>query len=103
MREALPLCFALKHIDRLKGLFAYREEEVLLVIAPCKSIHTYGLQRAINVAFIDRKGFVIVSHTHVPPFRLLHSRKAYGVIECWSKEEDDWYEEGDRIVVLKGW
>ena len=95
------LCFAANYFDRLKGLFSFENEEVVLVIVPCKSIHTFFLGRSIHVAFFDRNGFVVASYKDVPPFRLCRERKAYGVLECWSggRGEDTWLEVGDRIMV----
>ena len=40
-RSDIPLCFAANYFDRLKGLFSFKGEEVVLVIIPCKSIHTF--------------------------------------------------------------
>ena len=100
-RSDIPLCFAANYFDRLKGLFSFKGEEVVLVIIPCKSIHTFFLYRSIHVAFFDRKGFVVASYKDVPPFRLCCERKAYGVLERWSggKGDDTWLEVGDRIIV----
>ena len=85
-RSDIPLCFAANYFDRLKGLFSFKGEEVVLVIIPCKSIHTFFLDRSIHVAFFDR---------------LCCERKAYGVLERWSggKGDDTWLEVGDRIIV----
>lgn len=100
-RSDIPLCFAANYFDRLKGLFGFKGEEVVLVIIPCKSIHTFFLDRPIHVAFFDRRGFVVASYKDVPPFRLCRERKAYGVLECWSgeKRDDTWLDVGDRIIV----
>ncbi len=99
MSEGLPFCFATRYFDRLRGLFAYSGQEVLLAIMPCKSIHTCGLKEAINVAFIDKKGCVIASYKNVSPWSFLYEIKAYGVIECWSGKSNVWYDKGDRVVM----
>ncbi len=101
MSENLPLCFATRYFDRLRGLFAYSGKEILLAIVPCKAIHTCGLREAINVAFIDKQGCVIASYKDVAPRSFLHERKAYGVIECWSSKSSDWYNKGDRVALNK--
>ena len=101
MSEGLPLCLATKYFDRLRGLFAYSGQEVLLAIVPCRSIHTCGFKESINVAFIDKKGCVISSYNNVSPWSFLHEIKAYGVIESWSDKSNGWYEKGDRVVLNK--
>jgi uncharacterized membrane protein (UPF0127 family) len=52
-----------------------------LLIAPCRSIHTFTMKRPIDVAFIDREGRVCRIHMALPPRRLLFCRRACAVLE----------------------
>ena len=52
-----------------------------LVIAPSQGIHTFGMQFAIDVVFVDRHGGVLTIAHAVPPRRLRVSWRAFAVIE----------------------
>ena len=46
------LCLAATFWDRLMGLFPCRSSDEILLIAPCRSVHTFGMGYAIDIAFI---------------------------------------------------
>lgn len=51
-------------------------------LAPCRSIHTVGMQFAIDVVFIDREGRITRLRERVGPFRLVWGGwRAHGVLE----------------------
>lgn len=53
----------------------------VLVLAPCKSVHTIGMHYALDIAFVSRQGMVLRSERNVKPGRLLSCRKAALVLE----------------------
>jgi len=68
-----------------------------LLLVPCRSIHSFGLSRPIDVAFIDAGGKVLKSITGLPPRRLASSRKACATLERFSNDDQEWYPEGSTL------
>ncbi len=68
--ESVPLADAM--IDRMIGLMFKEEKSVAtgLFIDPCKSIHTFFMKFALDVAFIDSKGKVVKVIYAMKPWRL---------------------------------
>lgn len=102
------LCLAATFWDRLMGLFSRRSSDEILLIAPCRSVHTFGMGYAIDIAFISREGRVLESYKNVPPWRLKKHPGAYAVLERRALEKDlsessdedrvvGWFEKGDEI------
>ncbi len=86
---------------RLLGLFDKRFDGDLLVIAPCRSIHTFGMRGAIDVAFFDRHG-VVLAVRRVQPWKVFTCRKAEGVIERAVVDPEfasRWFEPGDQLCL----
>jgi hypothetical protein len=52
-----------------------------LILAPCSSIHTFFMQFAIDVAFVDRDGVVLRIRKALRPWRLQVAFRAFAVIE----------------------
>lgn len=67
-----------------------------MLLAPCNDIHTFGMKRPIDVAFITVGGVVLTSFQAVPARRRLRCRKAVAVLERFSTG-DPWVKGGDRI------
>ncbi len=59
-----------------------------LILAPCSSIHTFFMQFAIDVAFVDREGQVLRVRKAVGPWRLQVAFRAFAVIELASGRLD---------------
>jgi uncharacterized membrane protein (UPF0127 family) len=55
-----------------------------LLIAPCSSIHTFGMRYAIDVVFVDRKAQVLRVYPDVRAGRVRIARGARGVLELRS-------------------
>lgn len=91
------LYFASHFFDRLRGLFGLRNQKAITVIVPCRSIHTCWVKRDIHVAFFDQEGAIIDSSRNVKPFKVLKNKKAYGVLEGWSNEHQEWFEVGEML------
>jgi uncharacterized membrane protein (UPF0127 family) len=76
--------------QRRKGLLGRDEHEGVLVIRPCRQVHTLGMRFPIDVAFCDRDGFVLYSVT-LRPWRLSRPvPRAYFAIEAGAGSFDRW-------------
>ena len=69
----------------------------VLVLAPCKSVHTLGMRYALDIAFVSRSGIVLRAEQAVPPKRLLACRKATFVLERPHDRATPWLEAGSPI------
>ena len=75
-------------LERMRGLLwrpALAPGQGLL-IAPCNSVHTFGMRYAIDVVFLDREGRVLKVHAALRPFRMAMARGARQVIELAAGE-----------------
>lgn len=52
-----------------------------LVIPRCRSVHTFGMRFALDVAFLDERGSVLFRRRGVPPWRVVGRRDAVAVLE----------------------
>ncbi|OUO92124.1 hypothetical protein B5F40_01990 [Gordonibacter sp. An230] len=85
---------------RARGLLFARPDEGVLLLLPCADIHTVGMGRRIDVAFIDGAGCVLAAYRNVGPFRRLRHRNAAAVVERFSSCATPWFEPGDRMGVV---
>ncbi len=69
--------------SRLLGLAFLRElpPEYALFIPDCRSVHTFGMRFAIDVAFVDLTARVVRVERAVGPRRVLVCRSAFAAIE----------------------
>ena len=81
---------------RLRGLLFRKEFADMLLLQPCNDIHTIGMTRPIDIAFITPEGIVLESHRSVGPFRRLRCEAAYATLERFASQ-DRWYERGDIV------
>lgn len=93
---------AVGFFERLQGLFSKRVKGDVLLIAPCCSIHTFGMECPIDVAFVDKQGVVVESIEALPPFRLRKCPGAYGVLERRvagnvSQADVPWFKKGEEV------
>lgn len=58
-----------------------------LLIPRCRSVHTFGMRFALDVAFLDRSGAVLTQAPAVPPRRVVTDRRAAAVLETPSDVE----------------
>src|SRR4051794_10404064 len=65
-----------------------------LLIADCRSIHTFGMRFPIDVAFLDERGRILRVEGSVGPWRLLTCRRAFAVIESPAGEIDRYVGKG---------
>jgi uncharacterized membrane protein (UPF0127 family) len=74
---------------RLLGLSGLRLEQAGggLLIPRCSSVHTFGMRFALDLAFLDGDGNLLVVRRAVPPRRLAWQRGAAAVLEIPSRGE----------------
>lgn len=68
---------------RLKGLLGTRSFPVgqALIIQPCASVHTFGMQYVIDVVFLDVTHRVVKIVSNMKPNRIVIASKASYVVE----------------------
>lgn len=97
------MCFvlALSFAARARGLLgtdvSWGAGNRVLVLAPCKSVHTVGMGYALDVAFVDKHGVVLRSERAVPPRHLRICRKAAYVLERPHASSCPWVRAGDTV------
>lgn len=102
--QASPLALSLGLFERARGLLFRRPGDEAMLFLPCNDIHTVGMRRRIDVAFVDATGLVMEAHRDVGPLRRLRNRGAVAVLERFSTTATPWLEPGDRlgIIAMKG-
>ncbi len=84
--------------QRVRGLLGAPPEPQMLLIAPCHSIHTFGMKYPIHIAFFDREGVVINAERSVPPNCKRSCDHAVGVLEMPAIfQNDHWFVCGDHL------
>jgi uncharacterized membrane protein (UPF0127 family) len=88
--------------QRRRGLVGRDELEGVLVLRPCRQVHTLRMRFPIDVAFCDRDGFVL--HTaSLPPWRLSRPvPRAYFAVEARAGAFDRWKLVVGDIVEVRG-
>jgi len=73
---------------RLAGLLARAElrKGEALVLAPCRSVHTWFMPYAIDVVFVDRDRRVLAVASDVAAWRVLVCRAAHAALELRAGE-----------------
>jgi len=76
--------------SRLLGLALLRRAPSghALLIADCRSVHTFGMRFPIDIAFLDEKGRALRVERAVGPRRVLGCHRAFAVIEAPAGEID---------------
>lgn len=87
---------------RMRGLLGTDAGEGVLLLAPCRRIHTYGMRYPIDVAFIDRAGCVVLSRRAVEPGNRIGCRKASMTLERPCSYGDRWFEFGEVLELSVG-
>ncbi len=91
------LIVASSWFSRVRGLFFRKKFKGSLLLVPCNDIHTYGLRRDIDVAFLTREGQVITSYVRVKSGKRLRCSNAHAVVERFSRD-DTWYRAGSKVT-----
>ena len=98
---AVPLSLAGRISRRARGLLLSEPSEGMLLLMPCSDVHTAGMRHKLDVAFVDATGLVLEAHRDVGPFRRLLKRGAAAVVERFSSCSGPWFEEGDRVGMVR--
>ena len=96
VRDRMKIELASSVFSRLRGLFGRGEFEGVLLLTPCNDVHTFGMKRAIDVAFITRNGVVVEAYRNVGRRRRLRCARATATLERFSVNAA-WFERGDRV------
>ena len=70
-----------------------------LLLAPCRSIHSFGMRSALDVAFLDAKAVVVFSERNVPPNRMRSHARAVAVLERRSSPSQSWPLVGESMTL----
>lgn len=92
----MKVAFATSLLARLKGLYAHKEYADVLVLMPCCDIHTFGMKKPVDVAFISPEGCVLKVVRGLEPNKRLKCSGAALVMERYSSL-DSWPQEGMKI------
>ena len=101
--NSLSFVLAVSLLARLRGLLGPRprwKANTILVLAPCKSIHTWWMLYPIDVAFVDKGGIVLSARREVAPWRVLSDHRACFVLERPCFPDSPWFEKGDTVPIL---
>lgn len=85
--------------SRARGLLLRRRCSEPLILMPCNDVHTVGMVRKLDIAFVDRCGVVLESYRAVGPMRRLRCPRAVATIERFA-ECGTWFSEGDRVGLV---
>jgi uncharacterized membrane protein (UPF0127 family) len=87
---------------RARGLMGRGDLEGVLVLRPCRQVHTFGMQFPIDVAFCDGSGVVLRLRT-LPPRRVSRPvwRSSF-VIEARAGSFERWKLRAGDMIEIKG-
>lgn len=68
---------------------------VVMAFAGCRSVHTCFMPYPIDIAFIDRSGYVLAFYPATGPWQIRSHPGAWAALERASKAEDCSYGRGD--------
>lgn len=91
----VPFRLACTPLARLRGLTAYPDWCGILVLTSCNDVHTMGLCRPIDVAFVDAEGVVVEEFRDVRPWQRRWCFRARATLERWAQPEEPWFRQGD--------
>jgi uncharacterized membrane protein (UPF0127 family) len=85
---------------RLRGLLGRRPGPTALLLAPCRSVHTFGLRRPIDVVFLDADLTVVRVVQRLRPNRVASARGAVAALELMPGAAT--LRPGERLVLRLG-
>ena len=99
-RDVAPVELATTARARSKGLLGRTGLTGALWLAPARQVHTFRMRFAIDVAYVDRSGRVLVTRT-LPPGRLGPWRwRSRGVLEAEAGAFERWGLDAGSAVEL---
>ena len=87
--------------ERLRGLLGTKPDYVPVVLTNCKSIHTFGMRYALDIAFVNAEGIVVKVVRGLVPNRLSFCPSATYVFERAACDRE-WLEKDDCLGVVIG-
>jgi uncharacterized membrane protein (UPF0127 family) len=87
---------------RRRGLMGRETVEGVLVLRPCRQVHSFGMRFPIDVAFCDRDGFVLHVASLAPRRISRPVPRAYFAIEAMGGAFDRWTLAVGDVVEVKG-
>ena len=90
---------ATSFFQRARGLLGTKASKEILLLLPCNDIHTVGMRYAIDVAFVDRRGTVVLARRDVVPGKRIVCKEAVAVLERSADAQSMWYECGDVLLM----
>jgi uncharacterized membrane protein (UPF0127 family) len=88
--------------QRREGLRGRDSIDGVLVLRPCRQVHSFGMQFPIDVAFCDRDGFVLHTCTLSPKRLSRPVVRAYFAIEARAGALDRWKLAAGDVVEIRG-
>jgi uncharacterized membrane protein (UPF0127 family) len=88
--------------ERMRGLMGREDLEGVLILRPCRQVHTFGMRFPIDVAFCDRYGFVLHAATLRPRRASRPVWRSYFAIEAPEGAFDRWKLALGDVVEIKG-
>ncbi len=84
---------------RLTGLLGRRSlpPGVALEIPRCRSVHTFGMRFALDLAWLDGERRVVQIDRAVAPWRVRSCRQARSVLEADSRFSNQWFAYGSSL------
>ena len=86
--------------SRMRGLFGRRGYDKTLVLVPCNDVHTFGMRRKVDVAFVSSTGKVLEVRRALAPWGRARCAPAYATLERFATDEP-WFESGDRVELAR--
>ena len=68
------------------------------MLAPCNDVHTFGMTKPIDIAFVSTEGLVMASYKNIGKRRRMRCRKAAVTLERFSRNTP-WFKEGEFIAI----
>ena len=88
--------------QRRRGLTGRTEIAGVLVLRPCRQVHTFGMRVPIDVAFCDRYGFVLHESTLAPRRVSRLVWRSYFAIEARAGSFERWKLEPGDVIEIRG-
>ena len=96
---------------RLRGLLKRKPMWLgrggVLLLTPCRSVHTFGMRYRIDIAFADEAGSILKSVENVKPGRIIKCPRATMTLERFTpgqglalaSTDDPWLATGEQICL----
>jgi uncharacterized membrane protein (UPF0127 family) len=88
--------------QRRQGLTGRDAVEGVMVLRPCRQVHTFGMHFPIDVAFCDRYGFVLHTCTLAPRRVSRVVGRSYFAIEAPAGAFERWHLHPGDVIELRG-